>query len=131
MKNGAVLSVVLAPGGTTMFWVTQAGCAMAMEPAIEARETNEISVPAWTENEFVISAPAAGAPCRLVLRELWRPARARSNTGRPRCSNGLRAKTGQPPLFRAWHENLRERGRCRPVARLLACSHSKRVGVAR
>ncbi len=27
MKNGADLSVVLAPGGTAMFWVTQAGCA--------------------------------------------------------------------------------------------------------
>src|SRR3954469_16103442 len=29
MKKGAALSLVLAPGGTTMFWVTQAGCARA------------------------------------------------------------------------------------------------------
>jgi hypothetical protein len=29
MKKGAALSLVLAPGGTTMFWVTQAGWARA------------------------------------------------------------------------------------------------------
>jgi hypothetical protein len=36
-----------------MFWVTQAGCAKA----IEAKETTEISVPPRTDNEWVISAP--------------------------------------------------------------------------
>jgi hypothetical protein len=29
MKKGAALSLVLAPGGTAMFWVTQAGWAKA------------------------------------------------------------------------------------------------------
>ena len=38
MKNGAALSVLLAPGGTTMFWVTQAGCAKAIELVIEIKE---------------------------------------------------------------------------------------------
>ncbi|BAL08740.1 hypothetical protein ACQ5SK_04585 [Bradyrhizobium japonicum] len=38
-----------------MFWVTQAGC----DSAIEVKETREISVPARTANELVISAPGA------------------------------------------------------------------------
>lgn len=63
MKNGAVLSVVLAPGGTAMFWVTQAGC----DSAIEVKETREISVPARTENELVISAPGADKSFWLAL----------------------------------------------------------------
>ena len=58
MKKGAALSVVFAPGGTTMFWVTQAGC----EKAVEVKETIEISVPARTENELVISAPVLTSP---------------------------------------------------------------------
>src|SRR5258705_131569 len=38
MKNGAAFSVVLAPGGTVMFWVTQAGC----DRAIHVKETRQI-----------------------------------------------------------------------------------------
>src|SRR5437899_285016 len=64
MKNGAVLSVVLAPGGTAMFWVTQAGCANAPE----VKETTEISVPARTDNELIISAPGADESCWLALK---------------------------------------------------------------
>jgi hypothetical protein len=55
--------VLLAPGGTAMFWVTQAGC----EIAIEVKETREISVPARTENELVISAPGADESFWLAL----------------------------------------------------------------
>ena len=66
MKNGPALSVVLAPGGTAMFWVTQAG----WEKAIEVKETREISVPAKTDNELVISAPGADESFWLALRKV-------------------------------------------------------------
>ncbi|WP_280708585.1 hypothetical protein [Bradyrhizobium sp. BR13661] len=48
-----------------MFWVTQAGCAKA----IEAKETTEISVPPRTDNEWVISAPDSDETCSLVLKQ--------------------------------------------------------------
>jgi hypothetical protein len=55
-----------------MFWVTQAGC----DSATEVKETTEISVPARTDNELVISAPGAG--------ESFRPALTQSMAGRLR-----------------------------------------------
>src|SRR3954466_14368318 len=79
MKNGPALSVLLAPGGTTMFWVTQAGCAKA----IEVKEAREISVPARTDNNLVISAPDAdelsGSPCAKYDEP---PARGQTPPGR-------------------------------------------------
>jgi hypothetical protein len=50
-----------------MFWVTQAGCAKAIELVIEIKETREISVPARTDNELVISTPGTDESCWLVL----------------------------------------------------------------
>ena len=50
MKNGAALSVVLAPGGTAMFWVTQAVCAKACGMS----DTVDINVPARTTDPFFI-----------------------------------------------------------------------------
>src|SRR4029453_5531056 len=52
MKKGAALSLVLAPGGTAMFWVTQAGWARAAG----MRETTEINAPAGTPNTLRIFA---------------------------------------------------------------------------
>jgi len=46
IKKGAALSVVLAPGGTAMFWVTQGACAMAAGIS----DTADIIVPARTAN---------------------------------------------------------------------------------
>ena len=102
MKNGAALSVVLAPGGTTMFWVTQAGC----DSAIEVKETREISVPARTDNELVISAPDADESFWLALAQsmasrlrtvklqpaalqLWPPCSNRTGTAIPRTASKL------------------------------------------
>jgi hypothetical protein len=64
MKKGAALSVVLAPDGTAMFWVTQAGCDMATD----VKEAAEISVTARTGKILIISAPGADESCWLVLR---------------------------------------------------------------
>jgi hypothetical protein len=49
-----------------MFWVTQAG----WEKAIEVTETRDISVPAKTDNELVISAPGADESFWLALRKV-------------------------------------------------------------
>jgi hypothetical protein len=49
-----------------MFWVTQTG----WEKAIEVKETREISVPAKTDNELVISAPGADESFWLALRKV-------------------------------------------------------------
>src|SRR4051812_6091240 len=57
MKNGAALSLVLAPGGTAMFWVTQAGWAKAGDTS----HTAEIIVPARTANLLFISSPGVDA----------------------------------------------------------------------
>src|SRR4051794_20137527 len=46
MKNGAALSVVLALGGTAMFWVMQGACASAADMS----DTADIIVPARTAN---------------------------------------------------------------------------------
>ena len=53
MKNGAALSAVLAPGGTAMFWVTQAGCANVIELS-DVKERTKTSVLARTDNGLVI-----------------------------------------------------------------------------
>ena len=50
MKKGAALSLVLAPGGTAMFWVTQGACARAAGMS----ETAEINAPARTANNLRI-----------------------------------------------------------------------------
>jgi hypothetical protein len=84
MKNGPALSVLLAPGGTTMFWVTQAGC----DKAIDVKETREIRVPARTDNELVISAPDADESFWLAL--------AQSMTSR------LRAVKSRPAALPQW-----------------------------
>ena len=47
---GAALSLVLAPGGTAMFWVTQGACARAAGMS----ETAEINAPARTANNLRI-----------------------------------------------------------------------------
>src|SRR6476660_4836996 len=49
MKKGAALSLVLAPGGTTMFWVTQAGWAAA-----GMSDTEEMNAPARAANMLLI-----------------------------------------------------------------------------
>src|SRR6185312_4516534 len=49
MKKGAALSFVLAPGGTTMFWVTQAGWAAA-----GMSDTAEINAPRRVANMLLI-----------------------------------------------------------------------------
>jgi hypothetical protein len=67
-----------------MFWVTQAGC----EKAIEVKETTEISVPARTENDLVISAPDTDESFWLAL--------AQSMTSR------LCAVKPQPAALRLW-----------------------------
>ena len=50
MKKGAALSLVLAPGGTAMFWVTQAVWARA----VGMSHTADINVPARTANVLFI-----------------------------------------------------------------------------
>src|SRR6185295_3992449 len=50
MKKDAALSLVLAPGGTTMFWVTQAGSARAAGMS----DTAEINAPARADNMLLI-----------------------------------------------------------------------------
>src|SRR5262245_8803812 len=50
MKKGAALSVVLAPGGTAMFWVTQ-GC---WARAAGMRHTADINAPVRTADIFFI-----------------------------------------------------------------------------
>ena len=67
MKKGAALSLVLAPGGTAMFWVTQAGCARAAGMS----DTAEINAPARTANNLRIVrlpelASLAGSPSRKL-----------------------------------------------------------------
>src|SRR6185295_19558787 len=50
MKKGAALSLVLAPGGTTMFWVTQAGWAKAADMS----DMTEIDAPARAASTLLI-----------------------------------------------------------------------------
>src|SRR4029079_5530920 len=50
MKKGAALSLVLAPGGTTMFWVTQAGWAKAADMS----DMTEIDAPARAASMLLI-----------------------------------------------------------------------------
>src|SRR6185503_12828944 len=50
MKKDAALSLVLAPGGTTMFWVTQAGWARAAGMS----DTAEINAPERAANMLLI-----------------------------------------------------------------------------
>src|SRR5215471_11716634 len=60
MKKGAALSLVLALGGTTKFWVTQgdAVCAMARGMSPKA----DINVPAMLAILFFILASSVGEP---------------------------------------------------------------------
>ena len=66
MKKGAALSLVLAPGGTAMFWVTQAGCARAAGMS----DTAEINAPARTANTLRIffsrNRQVLGSPLREI-----------------------------------------------------------------
>ena len=50
MKKGAALSLELAPAGTAMFWVTQAGCAIAAGTS----QTAESKAPVRAANVFFI-----------------------------------------------------------------------------
>ena len=62
MKKGAALSLVLAPGGTAMFWVTQAGWARAAGMS----GTTEINVPTRTADSL-----------RMLVSRNWRVLLAR------------------------------------------------------
>src|SRR5262249_19723694 len=59
MKKGAALSVVLALGGTAMFWVTQPGGTGVWAMASDASDTTDIIVPARTANLLFMSSPGA------------------------------------------------------------------------
>ena len=50
MKKGAALSVVLASGGTAMFWVTQPGGGRSLGKGGGMSDTADIIVPARTAN---------------------------------------------------------------------------------
>src|SRR5258708_34828472 len=58
MKKGAVWFVELVPGGTVMFWVTQAGCAIAAGMShVADRSVADRNVPARTANGLFMLFP--------------------------------------------------------------------------
>src|SRR5262249_48669987 len=57
MKKGAALSVVLALGGTAMFWGTQPGGTGVWAKASNASDTADIIVPARTAILLFMSSP--------------------------------------------------------------------------
>lgn len=97
MKNDAALSVVLAPGGTAMFCVTQAGWAKASE----AREATDISVPPRTDNEWVISAPDVDGSFWLVLTQSMAAGSHAVKRGGRITTIAAMLKPDRGPLFRA------------------------------
>src|SRR5882672_6666530 len=112
MKKGADLSLELAPAGTAMFWVTQAGCAIAAGTT----RTVDINAPVRAANMFLIFSfsPGSDESLRLVLQGPCRRTGRRSSCPgaglpgeRPTCLwRGLIQTPGEDGQVRSGH--LRE-----------------------
>jgi hypothetical protein len=78
MKKGAALSLVLALGGTAMFWVTQGSCASTDDDATHMADSN---APFKAANVlFIVFSPKRRVlQARLVGKYAERPVQVNSN----------------------------------------------------
>jgi hypothetical protein len=79
MKKGAALSLVLAPGGTAMFWVTQGACARAAGMS----ETAEINAPRGRPTICASSSPGEDESHWLAFTGTMTSGRRTVNDGPP------------------------------------------------